>query len=438
MQKQLEQGARHILQKLAEHGYLAYMVGGYVRDTVMGRPIKDIDIATSALPEQVQALFERTVPTGLQHGTVTVMIGKTPYEVTTFRKEADYIEFRRPAEVEFVGDLQEDLLRRDFTMNAMAMDADGGLTDPFGGRRDIAQKLLRCVGEPKERFGEDALRMLRCLRFAAEYELAVEPRTWQALLELAPLLGHIALERVRAELERMIEGAHPNRALLLLAESGVLRQLKADVGMPLEAEAVKRWKPLHVLVNPLQRWGYLFIALAAEAEAVKESLRTLTFAKTKLEQIAQRVAADRKMQEAVRSAGGALNALGDLWKRTTLQYGISCMEDLAAIYRLDPGVGLELPDDVIVQAREAFAAGGAAWIEEMPTVRMSDLAITGTELTQHLQQRPGPWVGELLHRLLTLTATGALANDKQVLLDKAYTLCKENVDEPKRSPNSYE
>lgn len=152
--------AHDVMNRLMGNGYKAYMVGGCVRDSLLGRPVSDVDIATSALPEQVLSLFPRVVPTGLQHGTVTVVMPTCTYEVTTFRKESGYEGHRRPEEVEFIDDLEEDLMRRDFTINAMAIDVEGELHDPFGGAADLEQRLIRCVGDAEQRFREDALRML--------------------------------------------------------------------------------------------------------------------------------------------------------------------------------------------------------------------------------------------------------------------------------------
>ena len=183
------------------------------------------------------------MPTGLQHGTVTVLIAQGTYEVTTFRKEAAYEGFRRPASVEYISDLTEDLKRRDFTMNAMAMDGAACCMDPFGGQEDLAAGVLRCVGVAEERFGEDALRMLRCIRFASTYGLEIEASTWQALLANAPLLRHIAMERVRSELQRMVEGPAPARAVRLLLASGLLAHLKKQLPLPFEAGSpgMTRW-----------------------------------------------------------------------------------------------------------------------------------------------------------------------------------------------------
>ncbi|TBL79711.1 CCA tRNA nucleotidyltransferase [Paenibacillus thalictri] len=428
MQTELIKGAQQVVRTLQQSGFAAYMVGGYVRDTVLGKPIKDIDIATSALPEQVQALFTRTVPTGLQHGTVTVMLGKTPYEVTTFRKESDYVQYRRPAEVEFVDDLLEDLKRRDFTMNAMAMDADGRLVDPFGGQTDIAQRTLRCVGLPHERFREDALRMLRCVRFAAEYELHIDAATWQALLELAPLLRHIAMERVRAELERMVEGGHPNRGLQLLADSGIVTQLKMPLHLPLSKQAVARMKELTRLDADLCRWTYVFMAAGSDHSLVREDMLTLTFPKQKAEQVAKRVEADRYLLDglAVLPAADRERAalLAPLWKKAALRYTGEALRDLIRVYELDAEAGAQ-PEPYTAACRRVFASYGEAWLSEMPAADVNGLRITGTELVAHIGQRPGPWVGKLLQRLLEQTALESLPNEKQPLLAAASSLYEE-------------
>lgn len=241
MQTLMEQQARVILQTLRRHGHSAYMVGGYVRDKCLGRAVKDIDIATSALPQQVQDLFPRTIPTGLQHGTVTVLMDKFTFEVTTFRKESDYVDYRRPKQVTFVSELHEDLKRRDFTMNAMAMDESGHVIDPFGGLDDVRQGRIRCVGRAEERFTEDALRMLRCIRFAAEYELEIEEKTWEAICLLRELLQHIAIERVRMELERILSGHDPHRGLQLFVKTRLVCSYKIANGATNGVEVGKKF-----------------------------------------------------------------------------------------------------------------------------------------------------------------------------------------------------
>ena len=196
----LPANVRFILDTLESNGYEAYVVGGCVRDALMGATPLDYDITTSATPDEITALFKKTIDTGANFGTITVLLDKINYEVTTYRTETGYDDFRKPNSVAFSTDLLEDLQRRDFTINAIAYHPDRGYSDPYGGRADITNKLIKAVGNPNERFTEDALRMLRCVRFSAKLDFTIEPLTYQALLDNAPLLKNISLERVREEL----------------------------------------------------------------------------------------------------------------------------------------------------------------------------------------------------------------------------------------------
>lgn len=206
-----------ILRTLQDAGYEAYYVGGCVRDTLMGRPIHDWDITTSASPEQIMACFSHCVPTGIAHGTVTVLTEDGQAEVTTFRSDGQYLDGRHPVGVTFVSRLEEDLSRRDFTVNAMAMDAEGNLKDPLGGREDLKNRVLACVGEPETRFREDALRMLRAVRFSAQLGFTIEAATWQAMVRCAPLCRKLSAERVREETEKILMSSAPEKMSELLS-----------------------------------------------------------------------------------------------------------------------------------------------------------------------------------------------------------------------------
>ena len=208
MKFNIPDGARHILQTLNGAGHEAYLVGGCVRDLLRGVEPQDWDICTSARPEETERCFagRRIVETGLKHGTVTVLVEGEPYEITTYRTEGPYSDSRRPDYVRFVPDLEEDLARRDFTMNAIAMNLEADLRDPFGGAKDISSGLIRCVGEPDRRFQEDGLRVMRALRFAAVFGYAVEGRTAQAVHENRAVLDRVAAERINAELRRLLVG----------------------------------------------------------------------------------------------------------------------------------------------------------------------------------------------------------------------------------------
>lgn len=211
----------HILNTLERSGYEARLVGGCVRDTLLHRRPNDWDVATAAAPEAVTELFERTVPTGIRHGTVTVLYGGSACEVTTYRVEGAYSDHRRPDSVRFTSRLEEDLSRRDFTINAMAMDASLAITDPFGGREALSRRLIRCVGDARERFTEDSLRMLRAVRFAAQLDFALDSAALEAIAGCAPLCSALSPERVAAELRAVLASRDPDM-VWLMADLGLL------------------------------------------------------------------------------------------------------------------------------------------------------------------------------------------------------------------------
>lgn len=209
MKIKLPENAKKILDTIHEAGFEAYVVGGCVRDAILGREPGDWDITTNALPRDVKRLFKRTIDTGIEHGTVTVMFGKEGYEVTTYRIDGKYEDNRHPSEVTFTASLTEDMKRRDFTINAMAYNEEEGLIDRFGGIRDIEEGLIRCVGEPKERLLEDALRIMRAVRFSAQLGYTIEEKTKLAIKELAPTLKNISAERIQVELVKLLLSDHP-------------------------------------------------------------------------------------------------------------------------------------------------------------------------------------------------------------------------------------
>ncbi|CAG7648808.1 CCA tRNA nucleotidyltransferase [Paenibacillus allorhizosphaerae] len=414
MAEKLEDGALKVIRRLTDRGFEAYMVGGCVRDKWLGRKVKDYDIATSARPEQVQSIFERTIPTGLQHGTVTVLIDRVPYEVTTFRKEGDYEGFRRPSEVEYIDNLHEDLQRRDFTMNAMALDQDGRLIDPFGGQEDLRLKRLRCVGQAEERFREDALRMLRCLRFAAEYGLEPETATWSALLLLKPLLGHIAMERVQAELLKMLAGANPNLAVDLLCSSGVLQHTKKKLSLASIADG-KPWPNLDRLPDELHRLAFLYIRIGATAEQADADMRHLACSKQQTEKVRLMVTA----HERLRNEAGNNKVMDDmsmdqrkrLWLLAAIRYGRGTLRNVHKLYS---------QEEHLSPSQRVWVAEGERWLDEMPVSEVSELAVTGQELMRlFAPAKPGPWLGRLLAALLEETALGELSNETEALLKAA-------------------
>ena len=236
MKLTLDPGAAALLDALHAAGYAAYAVGGCVRDSLLGRTAHDWDLCTSALPQQVMELFgtEQCIPTGLQHGTVTIKYGGQLYETTTFRTEGSYTDGRHPDAVQFVPDVREDLARRDFTINAMAYNEAEGLVDPFGGQKDLQNGLLRAVGEPQQRFTEDALRILRLYRFAARFGFALDAATARAARQLAPHLDCISAERIQEELAKLLTAPQPGAYL----EPAVLAMVLPEL-TPAALDAVK-------------------------------------------------------------------------------------------------------------------------------------------------------------------------------------------------------
>ena len=235
MRIELPGDVKKIIDTLEANGYEAFAVGGCVRDTLLLRVPGDWDITTSAKPEEVKALFSHTIDTGIQHGTVTVMMNRVAYEVTTYRIDGEYEDARHPKEVIFTANLIEDLKRRDFTINAMAYNESSGLVDAFEGISDLEKKVIRCVGDPKERFSEDALRMLRAVRFAAQLGFSIEENTKKAIKELAHTLAKVSKERIAVELVKILVSDHPEE-IRTAYELGLTRVFMPEFDVAMETE----------------------------------------------------------------------------------------------------------------------------------------------------------------------------------------------------------
>jgi tRNA nucleotidyltransferase (CCA-adding enzyme) len=223
MRIKLTEDVQYILNKLKENNYEAFVVGGCVRDSILKRPLKDWDITTNALPNQIMKLFEHTIPTGIKHGTVTVVINEKYFEVTTYRLDGNYTDNRHPDEVIFTSSLQEDLSRRDFTINSLAYNEEHGLIDIFNGVCDLKNKLIKCVGDPDKRFNEDALRMLRGIRFACELDFNIENNTYKAICKNHALLQNVSFERIRDEFIKILLTSYPSRGIRMLQNTGLLK-----------------------------------------------------------------------------------------------------------------------------------------------------------------------------------------------------------------------
>lgn len=419
--------AENVISELTQNGHEAFWVGGCIRDELLGRPVHDMDITTSAVPEEVIAIFARSIPTGLAHGTVTVLQNGHGFEVTTYRTESGYVDHRRPDHVEFVSDVKEDLRRRDFTINAICCGLGGDLIDPFGGEKDLALRVIRCVGDAEERFDEDALRMLRCVRFASVLDFSIAKNTWRGLLRQRDKLAHIAVERVRAELDRIVEGPHPRRGLAMLARCELLARGKAPfpwTGTDLAAAAALT-AGIGELESAHLRWALLLHALKQSAQEADELLRAWTFSGTTRTSVVQvlrvREAWTAALEAVPPGEPGGTDLLRRRWIAAVLTFGVEAAEGWLSLLAILPAAALSAanqpadteisPAVTMVPARE--------WIAQMPLKSLSELAVTGNELAEALEKRPGPWLGNMLSALLQATASGDLLNNKQELLLEA-------------------
>ena len=412
MKLTLDPGAAALLDTLHAAGYAAYAVGGCVRDSLLGRTAHDWDLCTSALPQQVMELFgtEQCIPTGLQHGTVTIKYGGQLYETTTFRTEGSYTDGRHPDAVTFVPDVREDLARRDFTINAMAYNAAEGLVDPFGGQVDLQNGLLRAVGEPQQRFTEDALRILRLYRFAARFGFALDAATARAARQLAPHLDCISAERIQEELAKLLAAPQPGAYL----EPAVL----AVVLPELTPAALEAAKPVVDACpageeNLPVRWAALLGALGeTDTRRVLKRLRCSNACIEETAVLVRETAGEgvyRSFSEEKASAHP-----GDIHIRQLLgRYGLCTVERLCALCAaLHPQTA---PDYALAaqRARQLEADGVCC--------RVSQLAVNGRDL-----MAAGIPAGPVLRRVLEALLDGVIRaeypNEKPALLAAAQKI----------------
>ena len=412
MKLTLDPGAAALLDALHAAGYAAYAVGGCVRDSLLGRTAHDWDLCTSALPQQVMELFgtEQCIPTGLQHGTVTIKYGGQLYETTTFRTEGSYTDGRHPDAVQFVPDVREDLARRDFTINAMAYNEAEGLVDPFGGQKDLQNGLLRAVGEPQQRFTEDALRILRLYRFAARFGFALDAATARAARQLAPHLDCISAERIQEELAKLLAAPQPGAYL----EPAVL----AVVLPELTPESLTAAKPVVDACpageeNLPVRWAALLGALGeTDTRRVLKRLRCANACIEETAVLVRETAGEgvcRSFSEKKASAH-----VDDISVRQLLgRYGLCTVERLCALCgALHPQAASEC----------ALAAQRARQLEaDGVCCRVSQLAVNGRDLMA-AGIPAGPALRRVLETLLDGVIRAEYPNEKPALLAAAQKM----------------
>ena len=412
MKLTLDPGAATLLNALHAAGYAAYAVGGCVRDSLLGRTAHDWDLCTSALPQQVMELFgaAQCIPTGLQHGTVTIKYGGQLYETTTFRTEGSYTDGRHPDEVQFVPDVREDLARRDFTINAMAYNEAEGLVDPFGGQKDLQNGLLRAVGEPQQRFTEDALRILRLYRFAARFGFALDAATARAARQLAPHLDCISAERIQEELAKLLAAPQPGAYL----EPAVL----AVVLPELTPAALEAAKPVVDACpageeNLPVRWAALLGALG-EADT-RRVLKRLRCSNACIEETAVlvRETAGQGVCEEKAPAHAPVHA-GEVAIRQLLgRYGLCTVERLCALCAALHPQNAPACTFAAQRARQLDADGVCC--------RVSQLAVNGRDLMA-AGIPAGPALRRVLEALLDGVIRAEYPNEKPALLAAAQKI----------------
>ena len=395
----LDPGAAALLTRLHAAGHAAYAVGGCVRDSLLGQTPHDWDLCTSATPEQVLELFGEAhcIPTGLQHGTVTVKHGGELYEITTFRTEGAYSDGRHPDHVAFVPDVKEDLARRDFTINAMAYNAEEGLIDPFGGQNDLAAGIVRAVGEPQRRFEEDALRILRLYRFAARFGFAIDPATGQAARALCRHLDCVSEERIAEELSRLLAAPAPGAYL----EAEVLAVIFPELDA---AELPESRRILDALEPGME---HVPVRLAALLCPLGEAGARAALRRLKCSNALTGTVATLVREAAAGMPGAALTLTA---RRFLSRYDLATITDLTAL------CSAQHPEQA-----EAFAAlqqEAARLVETNACCRINQLAVNGRDLMD-AGIRPGPGLRRVLDALLEQVLTGQLPNEKAALLAAA-------------------
>ena len=377
-----------VLKQLEQAGYEAYFVGGAVRDLILKRPIHDIDIATSAYPEEVKQIFPKTIDTGIKHGTVTVLNDGASYEITTFRTESGYQDFRRPDHVTFVQNLAEDLKRRDFTINALAMNRAGEVIDLFNGLGDLQKHLIKAVGDPMKRFHEDALRMMRAVRFMSQLNFDLESQTKEAVSDLHQLLSKISVERIRDEFVKMGTGINSRDAFKIFLQTKLSESVPDFAG---KSDLLAIYPKLKF--NPSMEtslWSIIIILLKISDDQIARFMRDWKNSNAMTEKVRKIVTLFDLISEKSPSDLELFNAGKDILLNTI---------DVAHI------LGQPINSEALVDRYTA-----------LPIKSMSELAIDGQFLIAN-GIKPGPKLGQILNEIKQKVISGELGNSKDDIQD---------------------
>ncbi|HCY0915246.1 TPA: CCA tRNA nucleotidyltransferase [Staphylococcus aureus] len=391
MDKSLFEQARPILEQIQDNGFEAYYVGGSVRDYVMGRNIHDIDITTSATPDEIESIFSHTIPVGKEHGTINVVFNDENYEVTTFRAEEDYVDHRRPSGVTFVRDLYEDLQRRDFTMNAIAMDTAYKLYDYFDGQQDINNRIIRTVGIAEERFQEDALRMIRCLRFQSQLSFDIAMETFEAMRTQMADIKFLSIERIVIELTKLMRGINVEESF------NHLKSLKAFNYMPyfeqLDMNQINVTEPIDL---------ELLIAIVSVKFDINYSLKPLKLSNRQVKDINQYIQ--------------IMNALPSIITKEQLKmfvydYDTNLIKNVMVAADVLKANDIQGHEPLIVNLQTIDET-----LNRLPMHNRKDMMVNGGVLMAHLNAKSGPWLKDVLRQIEIAIVTGKVSNEETEIL----------------------
>ncbi|MBA8658738.1 CCA tRNA nucleotidyltransferase [Staphylococcus aureus] len=391
MDKSLFEQARPILEQIQDNGFEAYYVGGSVRDYVMGRNIHDIDITTSATPDEIESIFSHTIPVGKEHGTINVVFNDENYEVTTFRAEEDYVDHRRPSGVTFVRDLYEDLQRRDFTMNAIAMDTAYKLYDYFDGQQDINNRIIRTVGIAEERFQEDALRMIRCLRFQSQLSFDIATETFEAMRIQMADIKFLSIERIVIELTKLMRGINVEKSF------NHLKSLKAFNYMPyfehLDMNQINVTEAIDL---------ELLIAIVSVKFDINYSLKPLKLSNRQVKDINQYIQ--------------IMNALPSIITKEQLKmfvydYDTHLIKNVMVAADVLKANDIQGHEPLIVNLQTIDET-----LHRLPMHNRKDMMVNGGVLMAHLNAKSGPWLKDVLRQIEIAIVTGKVSNEEIEIL----------------------
>lgn len=436
---QLPEKVKFIINTIMEAGYEAYAVGGCIRDFILGRTPDDWDITTSAKPDQVKALFPRTIDTGIQHGTVTVMLDKEGFEVTTYRIDGEYEDGRHPKEVTFTANLVEDLKRRDFTINAMAYNDKAGLVDVFEGMRDIEKKVIRCVGDPMQRFTEDALRLMRAVRFSAQLGYEIEEKTLDAMRELSPNLVHISAERIQSELIKLVVSPHPEK-LRIAYETGITKIILPEFDACMETE---QNNPHHcysvgehtlramqeIRADKVLRLAMLFHdigkpgTLTVDEEGIVHFHGHPALSEKLTRDILKRLKFDNDTiymtTNLVRYHDYDVEPGPKYVRRAIMKAGEDVFPLLFDVKVADIKAQSNYMRKEKVERLEAVRQVYEEVVAQKQCVSLKTLAVTGKDLMREMGMQPGPEIGLILKKLLDLVIEDPSLNEREILIKAA-------------------